>query len=64
MSLTTYFVPLAVALTGAFAMEAAASPQRPSLRPGDLAIRAGGLLLPADARHPLGGGPAETPGDR
>ncbi|APX86977.1 sulfatase [Methylorubrum extorquens] len=45
MSLATYFVPLAVALTGAFAIEAAASPQRPSLRPGDLAIRAAGYAL-------------------
>lgn len=45
MSLVTYFVPLAVALTGAFAIEAAASPQRSSLRPGDLAIRAAGYAL-------------------
>ncbi|MCG5245226.1 LTA synthase family protein [Methylorubrum extorquens] len=45
MSLATYFVPLAVALTGAFAIEAAASPQHPSLRPGDLAIRAAGYAL-------------------
>ncbi|UYW28912.1 LTA synthase family protein [Methylorubrum extorquens] len=45
MSLATYFVPLAVALTGAFAIESAASPQRPSLRPGDLAIRAAGYAL-------------------
>lgn len=45
MSLATYLVPLAVALTGAFAIEAAASPQRPSLRPGDLAIRAAGYAL-------------------
>ena len=45
MSLATLLVPLAVALVGAFAIEAAASPQRPSLRPGDLAIRAAGYAL-------------------
>jgi len=45
MSLATHLVPLAVALTGAFAIEAAASSQRPSLRPGDLAIRAAGYAL-------------------
>ncbi|MEH3119553.1 MAG: LTA synthase family protein [Methylorubrum populi] len=38
-------VPLAVALAGSFAIEAAASPRRPSLRPGDLAIRALGYAL-------------------
>lgn len=45
MSLATLLVPLAVALVGALAIEAAASPQRPSLRPGDLAIRAAGYAL-------------------
>lgn len=45
MSLTTTLVPLAVSLVGAFAIEAAASPQRPSLRPADLAIRAVGYAL-------------------
>ena len=45
MSLATLLVPLAGALVGAFAIEAAASPQRPSLRAGDLAIRAAGYAL-------------------
>ncbi|MFJ7436631.1 LTA synthase family protein [Methylorubrum thiocyanatum] len=45
MSLATLLVPLAVALVGAFAIEAAALPQRPSLRAGDLAIRAAGYAL-------------------
>ncbi|GJE71639.1 LTA synthase family protein [Methylorubrum podarium] len=49
MSLSTLLVPLAVALVvsllGAFAIEAAASPRAPSLRPRDLAIRAAGYAL-------------------
>jgi phosphoglycerol transferase MdoB-like AlkP superfamily enzyme len=45
MSLTTTLVPLAVALIGAFAIEAVAAPRRPSLRPADLAIRFIGYAL-------------------
>ncbi len=45
MSLATLLVPLAVAIVGAFAIEATASPQRPSLRPADLAVRFLGYAL-------------------
>ena len=45
MSPATYLVPLGVALAGSLAIEAAAASRRPSLRPGDLAIRAAGYTL-------------------
>ena len=45
MSPATYLVPLGVALAGSLAIEAAAASHRPSLRPGDLAIRAAGYTL-------------------
>lgn len=45
MSAATLLLPLAVALAGCLAIEAAASPRRPSLRPGDLAIRLAGYAL-------------------
>ncbi|CAO4179331.1 LTA synthase family protein [Methylorubrum aminovorans] len=45
MTLATLLLPLAVAIVGAFAIEATASPQRPSLRPADLAIRFLGYAL-------------------
>ena len=45
MSLATLLVPLSIALVGAFAIEAAASPRRPSLRAADLAIRSIGYAL-------------------
>ncbi len=45
MSPATFLIPLAAAVFGAFAIEAAASSQRPSLRPADLAIRFLGYAL-------------------
>lgn len=44
MSPATFLVPLGMALAGSLVIEAAAS-RRPSLRPGDLAIRAAGYTL-------------------
>ncbi len=45
MSSAAILVPLALALAGSFAIEAAAAPRRPSLRPADLAIRLIGYAL-------------------
>lgn len=45
MSAATLLLPLAVALAGSLAIEAAACPDRPSLRPADLAIRLLGYAL-------------------